>query len=136
MGKALIDIARTLEDKEAVLRLIQEQTPNAHMPDLSAPNQLALMMYDEDTEKIVGAIHIETASFVRHMVVDPTYAHAKFSITLLFNLLESLLRIMGLPYYYFSVPRTHTSIITLYEKAGAQPIEIEDVRFLKRLKRL
>lgn len=134
MGFAVPDIARTGEDFQQVLALIQRLSPNVTLPPFGEAGNITYIIRDEDDRsKVPGMIHVEHALEVKHFLVDPDYAYQKIGAALLHRGMEMNMRISGATRYYFTVPASDERTIKMFRKDLAEPIDLGALRFMKRL---
>lgn len=134
MGFAVGDIARTPADFEQVAQLIQKFAPKATPAALGQPESLTFVVRDEeDRTKLHGLIHVERAWEVKHFLIDPEYKYQKVSGAILHRGMEMYMRVSGIEQYYMTVPREDGRVVEIYQKDGAEPIDLGALRFRKVL---
>ena len=136
MGKSIIGpLESNLEDIQRCRDYFTRMHPELPVPPFSEPGQYTIVIRDEDDPtRILGIIHTETATEVRHISVDPAYEHASMAATIAWNAMEAFFRLSGVKRYFATVPKGATRIQRFYRGDKNTVLTDENTdRFLKKL---
>ena len=128
------DIARTDEDFNQVVDLMQRLAPNLTMPPVGRRGNTVYVCRDGDNRsKILAVCHVESCLEVRHLLVEPDCKFKEFSYNMLHRGMEMNMRTSGVEQYYFTVQDDNKRVIDMFRQDGAEIIDTNVVRFRKRL---
>lgn len=128
------DIARTAEDFERIADLIGRLSPESPLPPLGRDGNKTYVLRDEaDRRIIVGVAHVEWVPEVQCMLMEPDHSMAKYGYFLLHRGMEMNLRQWDVQRYYMTVPKDDRRVNKMFEVDGAERIDQNMIRYLKRL---
>lgn len=134
MGLAIGDIARTPEDFQRSIELIQRIEPSSAVDMIGHPGNTTYVARDEsDRSKIVAVIQMEHAWEIRNLIIEPDYQYKEASFNILHCCMEMNLRSAGVEQYYFTAEKNNDRAIKIFKRNGADIIDANVVRFRKRL---
>ena len=136
MSKSTVGpLFNTPEDIQRCRDFFARMHPDLPMPPFNEAGQYSIVIRDEDDPtRILGLIHTETATEVRHILVDPAYEHASMAATIAWNAMEAFFRLSGVKRYFATVPKGSTRIQRFYRGDKNTVLTDENTdRFLKKL---
>ena len=134
MGFVIGDLARTEEDFQKCIEIVQRLEPFATLAPIGKPGNITYIARDEDhRDKIVALIHVEQALEVRHLLVEPDFGYKEASFTLLHRCMEMNMRVGGATKYYFTVEKNNKRAVQIFKRDGAVQVDTEALRFVKEL---